>query len=498
MLNTLSIKRLSAFLLPMAFIGFALIISLMLAVGFLKLAVVFSLMVLGPISLIFLVRFFKTRNDGLFWLLLLIIMCSSLLATITKQSFSFLPTGLLLIFSPVIVLNIIKLNNGFKNSGILLFLLFSFFLVGIVSSIAGRSGFFPAIYTGLIALKPYLMVALGASMLWTARTQWWFKFLVNWFWLPLLAVALLQWFFPSVFHYINTDYLDQVAEINPFFSGYPRATSIFHQPSILAANSAIMALILIVTGLMDRKLIPFMLSGIYFVLILMSGQRQEFLIALAAVPAIVIIYKWRPSLTMLAFGTGLALSVSILLLYLVIPEIIQNELRHWNLSGNGVFVRDLSARAILYSDSVRLAEQYWPLGTGFGTFGSVGAVKFDQSLYVELGYNGFWWFSQASYLMDSYWSKYIAETGWIGFTLQILFYLYVFSVNVKWIRDPAIAADKETFKLCIISFVGLFFVTLTSPTAFNLAEPHGGLIALMFFGLAWQKVVDVKSKSASV
>lgn len=74
-----------------------------------------------------------------------------------------------------------------------------------------------------------------------------------------------------------------------------------------------------------------------------------------------------------------------------------------------------SPRYIMTMDAIALAAQYFPLGTGFGSFGSSMAVQHYSKLYVELGYNTMSALGTDSvYLSDTFWPTVMAQTGWIG------------------------------------------------------------------------------------
>lgn len=71
-------------------------------------------------------------------------------------------------------------------------------------------------------------------------------------------------------------------------------------------------------------------------------------------------------------------------------------------------------RALMTRDSIRLANHYFPFGSGFGTFGSNIAAKHYSPLYVELGYLSIENGKENAYLSDVFWPIVIAQSGWIG------------------------------------------------------------------------------------
>jgi hypothetical protein len=77
----------------------------------------------------------------------------------------------------------------------------------------------------------------------------------------------------------------------------------------------------------------------------------------------------------------------------------------------------LSPREIMTRDSITVARQYFPLGAGFGQFGSYMASVNYSPLYFELGYSSIYGLGQGDlglYLNDTFWPMVIGETGFFG------------------------------------------------------------------------------------
>lgn len=73
-------------------------------------------------------------------------------------------------------------------------------------------------------------------------------------------------------------------------------------------------------------------------------------------------------------------------------------------------------RIRLTLDAVGLANDYFPLGTGFATFGSAIAADHYSPLYTMLGYEYLHGGSSAApkFLSDTFWPTVLAQNGWIG------------------------------------------------------------------------------------
>ena len=117
------------------------------------------------------------------------------------------------------------------------------------------------------------------------------------------------------------------------------------------------------------------------------------------------------------------------------------------------------ARGYLYTAGYKIAKDYFPLGTGFGTFGSYMSREFYSPLYYEYGLSSVWGLSPSmpSYIADTYWAMIIGETGFIGVVLLILVLYFIFVQFLKGYND---------YKSKIITFGLICYTVVTS-----IAEP---------------------------
>ena len=73
-------------------------------------------------------------------------------------------------------------------------------------------------------------------------------------------------------------------------------------------------------------------------------------------------------------------------------------------------------RMMMHEDGAMLARNFFPLATGFGTFGSAVAAGSYSQIYYDLGYDQIWGMqpTRSDYLCDTFWPIVLAQTGWIG------------------------------------------------------------------------------------
>jgi hypothetical protein len=110
-------------------------------------------------------------------------------------------------------------------------------------------------------------------------------------------------------------------------------------------------------------------------------------------------------------------------LYIVAPR-IRSEL-----------LRPQAARGTLYSTAVKIANDFFPLGSGFGTFGSEISRRYYSELYDIYAISHVRGLSRAMprFITDTYWAMIIAEGGWIStvFILAVLTAIFIQALRAK-------------------------------------------------------------------
>lgn len=117
------------------------------------------------------------------------------------------------------------------------------------------------------------------------------------------------------------------------------------------------------------------------------------------------------------------------------------------------------ARGYLYTAGYQIAKDFFPLGTGFGTFGSFISREFYSPLYYEYGLSNIWGLSPSTpyYIADTYWAMIMGETGFLGVILLILVLYFIFIQFLKGYQD---------YKSKLIVFGLICYTVVTS-----IAEP---------------------------
>lgn len=119
--------------------------------------------------------------------------------------------------------------------------------------------------------------------------------------------------------------------------------------------------------------------------------------------------------------------------------------------------------ALLYQGAL-LAKQYFPLGTGWGTFGSHFANVCYSPVYHIIGWNNMRDFSgeyAVAFLTDVYWPGVYCETGWFGLIGLLVTLATIYSYIQKVYHH-----DKKMY-MAGMFFLGYMMITTIESTAFS-------------------------------
>lgn len=126
-----------------------------------------------------------------------------------------------------------------------------------------------------------------------------------------------------------------------------------------------------------------------------------------------------------------------------------------------------AARTMMYLTVPSIIEDYFPLGSGFGTFNTEAAAKFYSPLYFKYGLDQIFGLRETDYnthldfLKDTFYPS-LAQFGIIGFLLYVWFWAR------RW--KESLSLSFERYKL----FIFVFFVVFIENIASNgFTGPHG-------------------------
>lgn len=231
-----------------------------------------------------------------------------------------------------------------------------------------------------------------------------------------------------------------------------RASGIFNHPGQLALFAfAIFVSSLFCNNLKNRGIILAMSS----LLIIFAMQRPELAFTIVSI-SIFIFFKFHSK-------SKISISIFLLSIGLVLAPIVgpaATELFVLNMSvffDTSVPFTLMAPRTVLLIESIELAGTFFPLGTGFGTYGSGQSISNPHSVYKLTDLLGIWWFDNGMYYFDFFWGSVIAETGVLGFfSLSLFIYRLLGYLRRK---NPYYTHEKKFTKFnCILVLLCLYFV----------------------------------------
>ncbi len=131
-------------------------------------------------------------------------------------------------------------------------------------------------------------------------------------------------------------------------------------------------------------------------------------------------------------------------------------------------------RLKLIQDGVKIANQHFPFGSGFATFGTTVSYEYNSPFYQSLGYYSKIYIDQ-QVVADAFWHGIFAESGWLGAAAFIIAVLLMTFDSISKAKDHPYAG------WCMLSIMLYAFIASIASTSF-----FNPAIAIMFiiYGIA--------------
>lgn len=115
-------------------------------------------------------------------------------------------------------------------------------------------------------------------------------------------------------------------------------------------------------------------------------------------------------------------------------------------------------RLKLLQDGIRIAQQFFPFGAGFGSFGTTVAYESGSSFYYSLGYMSGFYANQP--VGDAFWPGIFAPAGWVGTIFFIVAILLMVMDSIRRLKEDEYAG------WCMLSILSYAIIASTAETAF--------------------------------
>lgn len=300
------------------------------------------------------------------------------------------------------------------------------------------------------------------------------KFMISYFYGRIcFSSEYMNELLPSLYRYVQilSVGLFSALVLNILFSIWPSGETRFFFPiqNLFFSHSTYLTSVVVfclLIFLIKRKKIDFIFISFNLVLIFAAGRNKGF-IFLGIFLLVFILQSFGKKVNMLAFFSGG------IVLYLVFQNVIAERL----------LSSETSARYVLYSKSFELAAKYFPIGAGFGTFGSKASLINYSPLYNELGFTKIFGFTEldSNYLTDSFFAMIIGQFGILGLSLIGIIFVLFFRLLTR-------SKNYLEFKLVLFAYILLSMITE------NFISSTFGMFVFLLIGMLVGESIQQKNE----
>ena len=144
-----------------------------------------------------------------------------------------------------------------------------------------------------------------------------------------------------------------------------------------------------------------------------------------------------------------------------------------------IILSGASARSVMMRTSFQILLDYFPIGTGFGTFASHSAAAHSSPVYYKYGFEAFYELRNAAtvtFFDDQFWPIIIGQTGIVG----LISYVIYLVILLKRIRTMAVI-NKDAYFAAMFLMIYLLIGTMADPGFNNtIAVPLAVVLGLAF------------------
>lgn len=189
----------------------------------------------------------------------------------------------------------------------------------------------------------------------------------------------------------------------------------------------------------------------------------------------------KPWVKTAAFVVGLVAIIAVL----SVSASFMLKVEHYLDSNTSEDAYSSIARPALYFGAIQIASDYFPLGSGQGTYGSVPVNLVGSNVYADYGLDKVWGLgdnTDFSFRMDAHWASILGEMGWLGFAIYLMLFFY----PARHVAKRLEGVEEKTRK-CYVFIIRAGILTLFAesivlalPKNFAFMTIYAGLAGLIF------------------
>ena len=345
---------------------------------------------------------------------------------------------LVLLFTLIAIIKLMQIKKINKQVVILFFLLFCFFISGAFSLYNNSSHIFSMfIESAFLSIKCFLLIIDISIIGFDDKTKKMFISVVNNIGILCAIIGIFNFVLPNL--YIKLFPFG----ILTYRFGFVSVTSLFYHPGRFGWFMLFLSLMNYALYKVDNSKKNKWLFLIFAIFSLMSFRTKVILSIIIILLANLIISKKIELKKIISVGVlGLAV-------FIIFNKVIMNTY-YLYFDDNNI---NISARQSLTKNSFKIMEDYFPLGVGFGKYGSWYARKYYSEYYYKYNMTHVYGMSpnDAFFATDTFWGSIFGETGVLGAIFYIHFITYIYLYLKKQLKF-----DKTISSACI--YLGLLIL----------------------------------------
>ena len=354
---------------------------------------------------------------------------------------------------PILLFSLIK-NKGsvkLKSNNFFMFLLFVLLIMsGLYSSAKYKYQPLGIALSDMLLISKFFLAYLMSQLLFTNRMIQNYKKRIS----THVKVIVIMIFLLTILNYIFA-----LWPSDSYRFGIMTNKLFFSHPTVLVSLCIFLLSLLVLTKNDNKKIITY----IIFLLVVMLSTLRFKAIGAGFLVLILLFYlqhkNKKISITKLSIIAILAIMFA------------------WNQISYYYIDLDGSARKVLTETSISIAKDYFPLGTGFATFGSYFSSINYSPVYLMYGIWNVYGLSYGNswFISDTFWPMIMGQFGVMGLLLYILLIITIF---MKIQKEYSIE-QKNLYIAKLVCF-GYLLISSTSEAAFvsSLAIPLAIIIGI--------------------
>lgn len=347
------------------------------------------------------------------------------------------------IISIIILIGIIVQRKKIKkNSAILIVLVLLFSIIGIISCyINSEFVFSRVIISNILSIKFFILILSIMNINFNEKTK---KYIVDallFFSKIVMIFAIFNFVFPveyaKIFEFAKVRYRMNLPTVYSLFTTpqkygwFMLFIAIYHYSNYNITKS-------------KKELYNFVITAIFSMLSL----RTKCIIGLIAILIYDNIINKRISIKRLSISL-----ISIFILCVTFKDAIYNTYTLYFTESEGT-----SARQVLNNNGIRILKEYFPLGVGFGKYGTWYAKIYYSEYYYKYRMSDIYGLrpENSMYACDTFWPSIYGETGVLGTIIYLMCLLYI--MKNLCIKRKNISTEESTMKKILINMSILTFI----------------------------------------